>query len=451
MPRLHSSWLAPLLLLLTASVPAAAQVGATPPGVTRGLFGAGNATPGASDFTFAFDLTGGYDAIDVPATGAEGQLAPVQSGYIGEADATLRYQKGRGDSYMLVVGNGTAAQQQIASDLPSFRLYRGGGSVEAGTRLGRRSGLTGAATVSYEPTYAFGAFDTLARGAALDNPIDTPPLATADQAVSVTRQRWISGQVGAGAFHNWSSRQRMSVRYESFRIRPIDGEGLELNRSSAALYHVWNARQNVRLDASYRFDDIPQRTETTTRPVRTQMVEARARYERRVSPGRSIAFQAGGGAVEVRTTAFGADPGVRQMLPVVSGSITTDLTRDWRAGISGRRDITVLNGLSPAPFRSDEAMLSLEGTIGRRLALATTGAVSRGRGTVAGAGDFDLAMVNAQMRYALGARLGLVAHYAYNDHEFRNVSVTPTSFPLRFSRNSVRVGVTVWLPLYGTF
>ena len=439
------------LLLLGVATPAATQVVTTAPGVSRGLFGAGSAAPGASDLSLTIDLTGGHEGIDTPTTDTGGALGPLQSGYLGEAGGLLRYGKGRGDTFLLVTGNGSATQQQIATDLPSFRLYRGGGSVEGGTRLGRRSGLTIAANAAYEPTYAFGVFSQLDRAPSVDSPIDATPLPTEDAPLSVTRQRWLSSGAGAGAFHNWTSRQRMSARWETYRIRPIEGPGFEINRNTAALYHVWNVRQTVRLDASYRFDDIPQRAENTIRPVRTQTLEARARFEHRINPGRSVALQLGGGAVEVRTARFEADPGVQQVSPVASASITADLARTWHVGVSGRHDVTVLNGLSPEPFRTDEGLLSLDGTVGRRLWLATTGGVSRGRARRAGLGDFDLVMFNAQLLYGLGPRFALLARYAYNDHEFRNVSVAPTSFPLRFTRNSLRVGVTLWLPLYGTF
>ena len=120
--------------------------------------------------------------------------------------------------------------------------------------------------------------------------------------------------------------------------------------------------------------------------------------------------------------------------------------------ITARRDITVLNGLSPEPFESDAAMLSLDGTTASRLWTAISAGLSRGRArSAAGGGDFNLAILNGEVRYGFGAHVGLLVQYTYNSHEFHNGVVTPASFPFRYSRNSIRVGLTMWLPLYGTF
>ena len=60
-------------------------------------------------------------------------------------------------------------------------------------------------------------------------------------------------------------------------------------------------------------------------------------------------------------------------------------------------------------------------------------------------------MVNAQVSYGFGARVGLVAAYAYRTHAFRDLAEAPSSFPAEYGRHSVRVGLTMWLPLYGSY
>ena len=66
-------------------------------------------------------------------------------------------------------------------------------------------------------------------------------------------------------------------------------------------------------------------------------------------------------------------------------------------------------------------------------------------------GDYNQTMVNAQASYGFGARVGLVAAYAYRTHGFRDLAEAPSSFPAEYGRHSVRVGLTMWLPLYGSY
>jgi hypothetical protein len=41
--------------------------------------------------------------------------------------------------------------------------------------------------------------------------------------------------------------------------------------------------------------------------------------------------------------------------------------------------------------------------------------------------------------------------YSYYNHRLRDLTNIPVGFPNRFNRNAVNVGVTIWLPLYGSF
>lgn len=451
MRTLRLGWIA--ALLFTGQVcPAAAQVAQVPPGSVRGIFGGGSVAPGAQEFALTIDLDGGYDDNNVPDGNlAVEEFAPIQTGYVGAAAAALRYQKGSGDRYVVGTGSGAVNQQQIASGLPSFRLFSGEGSFQVGTRLGRRSGVTAGLSASYEPTYLFGAFSSLERNDPLANPTDGPPLPTEDASISLTQQRWVTGRAVLGVYRNWTSRQRMSLRYDGFRIRPLEGTGFESNRNTGVLYHVWDATQGVRLDLTYQYDDNPQVFEDLARALSTQTAEARVRYQHRLSPGRSLALMFGGGAALVRAGALGGNGSFEVAAPIASAVAEFDLTRIWRVALSARRDVTVLNGLSPEPFESDAAQLSLDGTVGRRLWVALSSGLSRGRGLRSDVGRYDLVMANAQVRYGLGAHVGLLLRYTYNEHEFRNVVVVPGSFPLRYSRNSIRVGLTMWFPLHGTF
>ena len=136
--------------------------------------------------------------------------------------------------------------------------------------------------------------------------------------------------------------------------------------------------------------------------------------------------------------------------PTISGAVRVGLVSTWGVSLSARRDVSVLNGLSAEPFESDAAIVAVDGSVKRRLLMSVTGGYTQGRSLARG-GDYEQRMLDAQLRYAFGAHVGVVVLYSYSKHELRNVAIAPSGFPAEFGRNSVRVGLTMWLPLYGSF
>ncbi len=206
-----------LLLLVTAfACPAAAQLVQAPPGSSRGVFGIGGAVEaGSPGLALTIDLDGGYDdnSLTVTDDTSPEEVAPFQSGFVTAATASLSYQRGQADRYLIGTGGGSVTHQQIAVGQEFYRLLRGEASLQAATGLGQRSGLTIGGGMSYEPTYLFGAFDSLVRNEGVQNPIEDKVSPTADPTASLTTQRWLTNRATAGAFRNWTSRQRMTLQY----------------------------------------------------------------------------------------------------------------------------------------------------------------------------------------------------------------------------------------------
>lgn len=442
-----------LCVLLTGLVrTAAAQVVDGPPGSSRGVFG-GAGGVGSPALALTFDFEGGYDANDLSQTDIPtSQFGPFQSGYVTTVATSLRFQRGRPERFFIGTGSGSVNHQQVARGQEFYRLTQSDLSLQAATTLGRRSGLTVGAGSSYEPTFVFGAFDSLGRNTAVQSPLDEVPSPTADPTLSLTAQRWLTGRISAGTYHNWTSRQRMSLDYSGLWFQPVSGPGFESRTDTVALLHGWNPRPTSGFELAYRYNRNVQSFENApAQPLDMHSAEGRIRLDRRLSPNRSLSFMLGGGVVGVGARAATQGSSFGRVLPTVSGSVQLRFLPTWGVLLSARRDITVLNGLSSEPFESDAATLTIDGTAWRRLTMGVTGGYSQGRARSAQGGDFDQTLLNAQIGYGFSARLGLVVSYSYTQHSFRNVPVATSSFPTQFGRNSVRVGLTMWLPLYGTF
>jgi hypothetical protein len=444
-----------LLFLMTAlPCPAAAQLVQAPPGSSRGVFGIGGPVEsGSPGLALTINLDGGYDdnSLTVTDTAPE-PVQPFESGFVTAASASLSYQRGQTDRYLLATGGGSVSHQQIAAGQDFYRLLRGEASLGAGTGLGQRSGLTIGGGVSYEPTYLFGAFDSLVRNQGVPNPIEDTVSPSADPTASLTTQRWLTNRVAAGAYRNWTSRQRMTLEYESVWIQPVAGPGLQSRTDTVALTHAWDFHPTNGIDLTYRFNRNAQTlADIIALPLETHSAEARYRHDRRLSPNRTLFFMLGAGVTAVGSRSPLDRSTFEDAVPMFSGLAGLRFLPNWGVSLSARRDITVLYGLSTQPFASDVAMLSVDGVAWRRLFMSASGGYSRGQAPGSAVGDYRQTMVNAQMSYGFGARVGLVAAYAYRTHTFRDLTEAPSSFPPQYGRHSVRVGLTMWLPLYGSY
>jgi hypothetical protein len=76
--------------------------------------------------------------------------------------------------------------------------------------------------------------------------------------------------------------------------------------------------------------------------------------------------------------------------------------------------------------------------------------VSRGLALGQAPGSFDATStaVTVQHGFRYG---GIFVGYSRYDHRLRDLIGSPDTIATQFGRQSVRAGLTIWLPLYGAF
>lgn len=445
--RIASRAFATVALLASLLMPAAeAQSTASPPGAVRGVFGAsGPPSPARTTQQVStwLDLGGGYDqsvsAADSPGAG-DGD------GYAVTALGGFRYWRGRSTRSF------EAGARLFRNDQNSGRTTATGGEVNLNTTLefGRRTGIALALRAANEAAVLFGAFGP--------EFVDPPPADVAIDAPDVSpqqgdlRARWFSLGANATAFRGWSARHRTAVQYAQVRRRPTDDEGVDSDQRIVNVHHDWMVRMNAGILANYRFEQVRQTfpQATLSEPIRTQSAEAGLRFERRLSPIRraSLSFQAGATQVLSSDTPLVGIEGAIEPTGSLNASYT--LTRRWLLLAGATRSITVLQGVSQVPFTNALGSLSVTGVVARRVTVAVSGSFSQGSAVGPAPGDFDAVWGTASIRY--GFRYGgLFAGYTRYEHRLRQVSLAPGSIAPRFDQSSVRMGLTLWLPLYGAF
>lgn len=438
------------LLLVAAASPPAAQVLERPPRSTGGLFGGRRpADPNrtSQELMLTIDLLGGYDdnlAVEGQDVIGDPFSAP-RSGYVGTASAALDYWRGRSSRSWSTVG------RAYANNYSGYAALTGGDAqADLFLQMGRRASVAAAVTASYHPTFLIGAF-----GPVVDQ-VEGGVVPEAGGTDGVTRQRWFEGQTSANFGMAWNSRHQSTFSHRFSRFRPVgegaSGLGLESRYHEASLAHAWSVSRSNALTVLYRYlDQETMHTFIGVLPLVSHTLHGGLAFTRRMSATRTIAIALAGGATRSRTISEFERRPYDFVSPSVQASLRVDLGRTWAVSADVHRDVTRLDGLAPQPFVSEVGALRAGGRLGSRFEVAVSGAFSRGLSHQDRFGSFEGLMGAAQMSYSLGSCCSLLAGYSYYRHLLRDVPVALSGFPASYDRNAVRVGLTMALPLYGSF
>jgi hypothetical protein len=132
---------------------------------------------------------------------------------------------------------------------------------------------------------------------------------------------------------------------------------------------------------------------------------------------------------------------------VGSASLVHQIGRTWSIGADYARGLGYIEGFTEPVF-SDSAGAGFGGLLSRRVELSAgtryfTGTVS----TSAAGRAFDTYGAWARIRTGLTRTLAAYAEYRFYHYEFTDAAIRPLGMPANFQRNSVRVGLNLWVPL----
>jgi hypothetical protein len=436
-----------LALLASATVVAAtseAQI-APPLTPTGGMFGEREpADPNRESKTLSvvIDVGGGYDQnleADSGIALPPGTYGPLQSGSVAAGQLTTLYRWGRATQFVEASAHGYASYASAGID----QLTGGDASARAEKELGPRMGVSLQGNATYQPAFLFNAF-----GPILGEIEGGVPGATPLQ--GITEQRFLSLQATGGIYRKWTSRQRTDVGYGGSRQRPLSGPGLDNRVRTTSVIHEWLATRSVGFRAAYEFSDNTQQFAVAgEQAVTSHGYRAGIQLRRRLSSSRSVVFGFGGGAIH-STTSLAADDGTNTFaVPSAYLSARVDLARSWELASEVNRDVSILAGLNPEPFRMTAMSVRLNGALARRVQVSLTGAYATGASFITRSGAFDNAAATAQTQFALSRSTALFVSYNYYYHRLIDVRVLQPGFPARYARNAIRLGLSVWMPVLG--
>jgi hypothetical protein len=434
-----------VLFLLAGSVgPVMAQTIGPPSPTSGGIFGSRRTQSldlRAAELTLLLDLIGGHNQQPI-ATETSPSVLPLfnPTGYLGTGMANLTYRKGWTWNSLEAAGSASINHN---STVQTDRIVSSDVRLQWNADVGRRNGLTLGLNASHQPATLFNSYGPVA-----DQVDPQRPGVVVQQAV--TAQAWLNADATGGFFRNWTRRQRMDLRVITSSRQPLDGPGLTSRTHAVTYTHQWSPRQGVVVRPAYRYsyhgntDELGQNV-----PLQNHGGELAITLTRRLSPSRQLSI---GGGVGVTHTQYEPTTGAYTFdLPTYSGTARLQLTRGWSIAADAGRNVTVLEGLSPEPFTTKTVAVRSESLIGRRLNFVLSSGYSRGAGSVSTNGVFKTVEASAYAQFALGRHYALYGGYAHYDYEVTSVGNLQSVLPTRYQVNSVRFGVSLWLPLYGRF
>jgi opacity protein-like surface antigen len=305
-------------------------------------------------------------------------------------------------------------------------------SVGLSTKLSPRTSFRATESASYLPFYSLGAIPGLTTAPGGIAPITSDYPLAQDSAFALSSS--------ASLDHSVTSRSSFSadylIRYTTYRTadRKYDtwaaGGGYSYRLSS---------RTSMRFGYHYRRYDNT--ASGVSQPTESHDINFGMDSTRPLSPTRTMTF-----GFNVGTSVYRS---VTTSHYLVTGNVHVNrqISRSWTGNVTYDRGIQYVQGF-PNPFFSDSVSAGLSGYLSPRSSVHVSGAYSNGQaGVTTSDQGFRTYSGVAGYQFALNKFIALSADYHYYHYVFDPTVVLPAGVNRGLNRQSVRVGLNLWLPL----
>lgn len=347
----------------------------------------------------------------------------------------------------LQVAASAGANARYYSSISAFAAndYHGGGGVAV--RPTESTTIAVNQSVSYAPVFLFGLFtDAL-----------TPPLGSVsspDSAYAVNDDRAVTSDSSLDVEQRLTSRSRFAVKGSFLRshFTVVTPRGTDFTAVAASGDYRYRLTQDSDLRLGYAFR---QATFQGTEPfgLRPQQpaehnIHVGVAFHPALSDRRRtiITFEGGTSLVNsaLSTDVFQSR---RQLRLVGDAAIAHQMGQTWLVVGAFKRGTAFVQGLS-APVFIDAVSVTTSGFVNRRADVVASVGYSNGEPSLVGSVvTFSTTTANARLRVALTPRWAFISEYFFYHYDFSNVLPLAAGLDPRVKRNTIRAGLTLWLPV----
>jgi hypothetical protein len=154
------------------------------------------------------------------------------------------------------------------------------------------------------------------------------------------------------------------------------------------------------------------------------------------------------GSTLARAPIVTASTDLRQQYRLIGdASVTHQLGRTWSLQGNYHRGLGYIQGFQ-APVFTGAYSAAANGFLNRRTDVNFSAAYSTGEGALTGTpSQFTTYTGNARLRYAVSRTWATYVEYLFYYYNFNQNLATPIGLPPSLTRNGIRAGVTLWIPM----
>ena len=402
----------------------------------RGLFGGGY---GSSTQLLALDFTasGGRDTdvLKGTSTGSDEQTPSLERtrSDFGQLNGTLSYSLDHKRFGMKAFGSASGLYyQQLPQHL--IRYYNAGAG--ANVKVRKTGNLTFDETVSYQPFYFLSAFSSLGN---VDG--GTPFLPEIGTSVQATNY-WQSA-TSVGFSTSLTSRLTFQTAYWKQQTTSAEHDR-DLDAQSAGAHLAYGLTKHLSLVMGYTRSDYTTHALDVTEHTPGDSIDGGVSYARSLSLTRRLSFTFNTGVAGLR------DRNGSHYTGVGHGSLVREIGRTWSASLAYDRGLTFIAAFQQ-PVQQDSVAAGFGGLVTKRLQFASSAGYARGIvGFNTPNNGFTSAFGSVSLTYGLSQALGLGAAYTNYRPHFGSGITVPGGVFNEGDRQTVRVFLTVWVPLLST-
>jgi hypothetical protein len=395
----------------------------------RGLFGGNGADPNsAQQLDLNVSLSAAYDDNVLASTGQIG-IDPrfQQSGNYENGTISLDYTRRGKRATIDFTGGGSYRYYPSSGEMNGYSSFA---SVGVSAKLSPMTDVKATESASYLPFYSLGAIPGGTPGQITPILSDYPLVQ--DSAISVSSSASID--------HRVTQRASFSADYLAQYTK---------YRASDRTYDNWTAgggygyklsgRTSMRL--GYHYVRSGYLIAGVSQPTEGHNLDFGMDYTKPLSPSRAMTF-----GFTVGTSIY-KSLSQTHYLVTANGYLSRQISRSWSGNLSYNRGVQYVPGFA-SPFFSDSVTAGLSGFVDRRSSLHLNASYSNGQAGIGTTGQgFKTYSGVAGYQFALNRFIALTADYNYYHYIFDSSVVLPVGLNRGLNRQSIRGGLTLWLPL----
>jgi hypothetical protein len=318
--------------------------------------------------------------------------------------------------------------------------------LSLGATFARRTMLSVRQGVSYSPAYFSGLFPSLG--------VDVPgDISAKGGDFATSTQNALSLETTGTVTHGISRRGTLSFLSYFRRTTFDEGTGYDdlLSYSVGGRYQQQVSRYTS-LKFGYAYREVQYGLQATTGTTTVHDIDLGIDYDRALSVSKrtKVDFAFGSALMRDPNLNYSQTDGVPYQFYVVGNAgLSHELSRYWHARVAYTRNVSFIEGL-PEPTLTDGVTSSVNGFFGRRIDVY--GKVSYSTGAVGSTfsdNDLNAYQAASRLRIALSRRWAATTEYAFYRHNIGSSVQLPIGVSAVRERHSVRVGLSMWLPLEG--